>query len=269
MANPNNDSVNLASLREVAFKLADVARQITLPLFRSPALTADNKLAQGFDPVTQADRDAEAAMRRMLQELRPDDGIIGEEYGVQAGTSGLDWVLDPIDGTRAFLCGAPSWGTLIAVQDRTGPIYGLVDQPFTNERFDGGLGLSASLLDAQGSRDLTTRSTSKLSDAILLTTFPEIGTPEEAAAFARVAETTRLVRYGLDCYAYALLAAGQIDLVVEAGLETYDISAPIALIQAAGGIVTDWQGGPAHQGGQVLAAANEQIHAEALARLIR
>lgn len=264
MAYSRNDP---ASLRKVAFELADTARRITLPLFRSPELTADNKLAQGFDPVTRADREAEAAMRQLLQKLRPDDGIIGEEYGVSKGSSGLDWVLDPIDGTRAFLCGAPSWGTLIAVQDENGPIYGLVDQPFTNERFDGGSDLAASLLDAGGSRNLATRSTANLADAILLTTFPEIGTPDEAAAFNRVAVNTRLVRYGLDCYAYALLAAGQIDLVIEAGLETYDISAPIALIKAAGGVVTNWQGGPAHAGGQVLAAANERLHAEALGLL--
>ena len=202
----------------------------------------------------------------ILAERRPQDAILGEEFGTQPGTSGLTWVLDPIDGTRAFISGAPSWGTLIGLTDATGPIYGIVDQPFTGERFEGGLG-RAHVTDRHGERPLAVRKGVALAQATLLSTFPEIGTEAERAAFQRVSRQARLTRYGLDCYGYALLALGQVDLVIEAGLQPYDIVAPIAVIEAAGGIVTDWQGGPAHGGGQVLAAATPELHAAALALL--
>ncbi len=249
-----------------AAAMADAARGRTLPLFRSPGLAPDNKLAAGFDPVTEADRDSERAMRAILAARRPDDAILGEEFGAQPGRSGLTWVLDPIDGTRAFISGAPSWGTLIGLTDASGPVYGIVDQPFTGERFEGGLG-RAQVTDRHGVRPLAVRAGVALAQATLLSTFPEIGTDAERAAFQRVAGQVRLTRYGLDCYGYALLALGQVDLVIEAGLQAYDIAAPIAVIQAAGGIVTDWRGGPAHGGGQVLAAASPALHAAALALL--
>lgn len=249
-----------------ATAMADAARGRTLPLFRSAGLAPDNKLAGGFDPVTEADRESERAMRAILAERRPQDAILGEEFGTQPGTSGLTWVLDPIDGTRAFISGAPSWGTLIGLTDATGPVYGIVDQPFTGERFEGGLG-RAHVTDRHGERPLAVRKGVALAQATLLSTFPEIGTEAERAAFQRVSRQARLTRYGLDCYGYALLALGQVDLVIEAGLQPYDIVAPIAVIEAAGGIVTDWQGGPAHGGGQVLAAATPELHAAALALL--
>lgn len=260
-------ATDMAGLADIAHRLADAAREVTLPLFRSPRLGLANKAQAGFDPVTHADQEAEAAMRAMLAELRPDDGIMGEEMGAAAGRSGLTWVLDPVDGTRAFIIGAPSWGTLIAVMDASGPIYGLIDQPFTDERFEGGHEFAARLTGRGGTRSLVTRTDTSLADAVLLTTFPEIGTRDEAAGFARVAERVRLVRYGLDCYAYALLAAGHVDLVIEAGLQSHDIAAPIAIITAAGGVVSNWQGGAAHGGGQVLAAATPALHAAALAVL--
>ncbi|QUS35650.1 inositol monophosphatase family protein [Falsirhodobacter algicola] len=246
-----------------AHALADAARAATLAHFRSPLLEADNKASGHFDPVTAGDRAAEDAMRAILAERRPHDAILGEERGHTKGESGLTWVLDPIDGTRAFLCGAPSWGVLIAVSDESGPIYGLIDQPFIRERFEGGLGI-ARTDGPLGPRDLRTRPPRPMSEALLMSTFPEVGTAEEQAAFGRVAAQARLTRYGMDCYAYALVAAGQIDLVIEAGLQPYDIQAPMAVIEAAGGIVTDWQGRRAPQGGRIIAAANPQIHAEAL-----
>lgn len=255
-----------ARIQAVAQRLADAARAETLRLFRSPALHPDNKAQKGFDPVTEADRASERTMRAILAEARPEDAILGEEFGAQPGTSGLTWVLDPIDGTRAFICGAPSWGVLIGVTDARGPIYGLVDQPFTGERFEGGLGL-ARLTDRDGSRPLRSRSGVTLEQATLMTTYPEVGTPEDHAAFRRVADRARLTRYGLDCYAYALLALGQVDLVIEAGLQPYDVVGPIAVVQAAGGVVSDWQGGPAHQGGRIIAAGSAALHAEALALL--
>lgn len=255
---------DLAQIRSVAASMADAARAETLRHFRSPGLSPDNKAEAGFDPVTQADRASEQAMRRILAELRPDDAILGEEYGARPGTSGLTWVLDPIDGTRAYLCGTPTWGVLIGLTGPDGrPVYGMVDQPWTGERFEGAAGL-ASMSGPRGGSSLSVRRDVPLAQATLLTTYPEVGTPEDGAAFRRVSSRVRLTRYGLDCYAYALLALGQVDLVIEAGLQSYDIVAPMAVVQAAGGIVTDWQGGPAQHGGRIIAAATAQLHAAAL-----
>ncbi|AHM04425.1 Histidinol-phosphatase (alternative form) [Roseibacterium elongatum DSM 19469] len=249
-----------------AHALAEAARRATLSHFRTATLTSDNKDLSGFDPVTQADRAAEAAMRAVLASRRPQDGILGEEEAATPGTSGYTWVLDPIDGTRAFISGAPTWGVLIAFCDDQGPIYGLIDQPYIGERFEGGLG-RARLTGPRGARTMAVAPAARLADATLFTTFPEIGTGPERRAFETVRDAVRLTRYGLDCYAYALLASGHIDLVIEAGLHPYDICAPIAVIEAAGGVVTDWQGGPAHEGGRVLAASSAQLHAETLAHL--
>lgn len=248
---------------QVAHQLADAARDVILPYFRNPDLGAENKLVDGFDPVTVADRAAEQAMRDVLAELRPDDGILGEEFPPVSGCSGRTWVLDPIDGTRGFISGTPTWGVLIALSKASGPILGVIDQPYTAERFSGSPDL-AEMTGPLGMKPLKCRLTQALDDAILFTTFPEVGSAEDGAAFRRVADQAKLTRYGMDCYAYALLAAGQIDLVIEAGLNAYDIQAPIAVIEAAGGIVTDWQGGPAYDGGRALAAATPELHAAAL-----
>jgi histidinol phosphatase-like enzyme (inositol monophosphatase family) len=268
MAQINGES--LTDLQRTAHAMADAARVAVLPFFRRMDLGADNKAELtgkgAFDPVTEGDRAAERAMRAVLAKMRPNDAVIGEEYGPTSGTSGLTWVLDPIDGTRGFLAGTPTWGVLIAVADAGGPILGMIDQPYIGERFWGAAG-RAEMRGPLGAASLTTRKARPLAEAIVFSTFPEVGTPAEAAAFHAVAGACRLVRYGMDCYAYALVAAGQIDLVIEAGLSNYDVQAPIALIEAAGGIVTDWQGGPAHEGGRILAAANAAVHAEALAIL--
>ncbi|WP_290691082.1 MULTISPECIES: histidinol-phosphatase [unclassified Haematobacter] len=260
------DAETRAALITTADALADAARAATLRHFRSFDLSAESKETARFDPVTVADRLAEQEMRAILSRQRPQDAILGEEFGRTAGSSGLTWVLDPIDGTRGYLSGTPTWGVLISVADADGPVFGLIDQPYIGERFRGGLGV-AEMDGPQGRRALQTRAPRPLSQAILFSTFPEVGTPEEGEAFRRVSEAARLTRYGMDCYAYALVAAGQIDLVIEAGLQPYDVQAPIAVIEAAGGMVTDWRGGPAHEGGRILAAANAEIHAEALALL--
>ncbi|MFN3991550.1 MAG: inositol monophosphatase family protein [Tabrizicola flagellatus] len=255
-----------AELVATAHELADVARVATLSHFRTRALVAENKETDRFDPVTAADRLSEERMREVLARRRPDDGILGEEFGSVAGASGLTWVLDPIDGTRSYLAGTPTWGVLISVRDADGVLYGIIDQPYIGERFEGGLG-RACVKGPMGEANLGVRTPRPLSEAILFSTFPEVGTPEEGAAFRRVAKEAKLVRYGTDCYAYALIAAGQIDLVIEAGLQAYDVQAPIAVIEAAGGIVTNWQGRPALEGGRILAAASRELHAEALALL--
>lgn len=246
-----------------AHAMADAARGAVLSHFRQSDLTAENKLDDGFDPVTQADKAAEREMRAVLAARRPEDAIIGEEYGPEAGASGLTWVLDPIDGTRGFLSGTPTWGVLIAVGGAGGPELGMIDQPYIGERFWGGWG-QAEMTGPQGGRALRTRAGRRLSESILFTTFPEIGSAEERAAFEAVKREVQLTRYGMDCYAYALLAGGHIDLVIEAGLSNYDIQAPLALIEAAGGRVTDWRGAPVHEGGRVLAAASAEQHAAAL-----
>ena len=254
-------------LWHVAHTLADIARPVVLRHFRQPGLQGDNKdEAGGFDPVTAADHEAEAAIRATLAQMRPEDAVLGEEGGTTQGTSGLTWVIDPVDGTRGFLSGTPVWGVLVALCDADGPILGIIDQPYIGERFWGGLGV-ARFRGPMGEAPLATRPPRPLAEATLFSTFPEIGSTAERAAFERVATRARLTRFGADCYAYALVAAGQIDLVIEAGLGAHDIAAPIAVIEAAGGLVTDWQGGPAQGGGQALAAANAAIHAEALALL--
>lgn len=257
-----------AELWRTAEALADIAARHSLPLFRSRGLAIDDKAAGGarFDPVTEADRAAEAAMRAHLQVSRPQDGVLGEEYGPQAGSSGLTWVLDPIDGTRAFMSGVPSWGTLIGLDAGEGPVLGVVDQPHIGERFMGGLGRA--VLRRNGRETpLATRPCAGLAGAVLFSTFPEVGSPAERAGFEAVRDRVRLTRYGLDCYAYALIALGQIDLVIEAGLYAYDVQGPQGVIEAAGGLVTDWRGRPAHQGGRVLAAGDARTHAAALALL--
>lgn len=256
----------LAEVTDVAHAMADAAAAAITPLFRTD-LSAENKDAGGFDPVTIADRAGERAMRDVLAARRPQDGIFGEEYGTQTGTSGLTWVLDPIDGTRAFICGAPTWGVLIGLDGGDGPIIGIVDQPHIGERYFGGP-KGATLAYREETRPIRVRqSVQTLAGAHLLTTFPEVGTDADREAFERVRDQVKLTRYGLDCYGYTLLAMGQVDLVIEAGLNAYDIQGPQAVIEAAGGIVTTWDGGPAHNGGRILAAANPVIHAAAMAVL--
>lgn len=263
---PYVDLQTQMDLLRVAHLIADAARPVTLRYFRQAGLVAENKASDHFDPVTAADRAAEEAMRAVVAAERPHDGIIGEEFGTTQGTSGLTWVFDPIDGTRGYIAGTPTWGVLISVADATGPLFGVIDQPYIGERFVGGFA-TAKCSGPQGETPLKCRDTAHLAEATIMTTFPEVGTLEEGRAFHAVAREAKLTRYGMDCYGYALVASGQVDLVIEAGLAPYDIHAPIALIQAAGGICTNWQGGAAHHGGQVIAAANRDIHAEALAIL--
>jgi len=256
----------------VAHILADAARSVTRPYFRSAVLGTSNKSTSGFDPVTQADKDAEYVMREILALERPDDAILGEEQGHTPGDSGYTWVIDPIDGTRAFLCGSPTWGVLVALNAGAKPYLGLFEQPFTQERFIGIAGqdtvwTQTSLRGDVQKKVMQTRDCKAIKDAVLLTTFPEIGTPQEAKAFHCVRDQVKITRYGLDCYAYGLLAMGQVDLVIEAGLQPYDIQALIPIIEAAGGLVTNWQGGDCHDGGQVLAAGNADLHAQAMTLL--
>lgn len=256
----------------LAGRLADAAGRASLPHFRTAALNPENKQAGGgFDPVTVADHAAEQAMRDLLAIERPDDGIFGEEQARTYGTSGLTWVLDPIDGTRAFISGLPVWGTLIALDDGDVGRVGVIDQPFTGERFTGiwssarDGGQSRAWLSHGGTeRELITRQGTTLAEATLFTTDAFIFTDVERPAFDAVRARARLTRYGTDCYAYALLAMGSVDLVIESGLAAYDVAAHVPLIRAAGGVVTDWQGGDCRWGGRVVAAGSAALHAEVL-----
>lgn len=263
------DNDLLERLLRLAGAMADAAGAAALPWFRKPGLGADNKAGPGgFDPVTEGDRAAEQAMRDLLAVERPDDGILGEEGGTQAGTSGLTWVLDPIDGTRAFLCGLPTWGVLVALDDGQRGRIGIVDQPHVGERFCGihRHGGAEAWLERAGTRQaLRVRPCAGLAQATMLSTATEMfAQPGELAAFEAVRARTRLTRFGTDCYGYAMLAAGHVDLVIEAGLGAYDIAGPGALVTAAGGIVTDWQGNDCRWGGRVVAAGDPRVHAQAL-----
>ena len=263
----------IASCLPVALRLAEAARPLALRHFRTSALTVEDKSASGesYDPVTMADRAIELEIRRIIAAERPEDGITGEEFDDIPTRSGVTWVIDPIDGTRAFLCGLPSWGVLIAANDGTRPVIGIMDQPFTGERFVGTTlpGHHRATLDHAGTtRDLATRDTTDLSQAVACCTDPSMfGTPAERAAFDALCARTRMMRLGTDCYGYAMLAMGQVDLVVESALKSVDIQPMIPIVEAAGGIVTDWQGGDPQDGGQVIAAATTSLHQAALAAL--
>jgi histidinol phosphatase-like enzyme (inositol monophosphatase family) len=270
MADPAPSQSKLArSLLPLALKLADAARAAALPHFRTSAADcADNKAIDGYDPVTEADRAAERAIREIIDRDRPQDAIEGEEYGSKAGTSGLVWHLDPVDGTRAFVAGLPSWTTLIGLEQGGRAILGIIDQGWLDERYVG-VGDEA-WLDCRGARTrLRTRNCTSLAQAILSTTDPFILTPPERGAFEHLRATARLTRYGLDAYGYARLAAGTIDMVTETGLKSHDVAALIPVIEGAGGVVTDWRGEPAKLGGQIAAAANRKILDEALVSLRR
>lgn len=254
----------LRELIEFAGSLADAARAVILPHFRERLDVANKKNDGKFDPVTIADRDAEQIIRTRIMEKYPEHGILGEEFGPVASSNGLTWCIDPIDGTRAFIMGVPQWGVLIGLHDGAAPVLGVMDQPFTGERFIGSR-LGAHVTRNGVTQALRTRACENLSDAVLTTTHPgAFGKKSEHDAYLRVAAQVRMHRYGGDCYAYAMLAHGLIDLVIETALQPYDIQALIPIIEAAGGVITNWRGGPADQGGQVIAAGDARMHAAAL-----
>ena len=246
-------------------RLATSSGETILPFFRT-SLSIDNKSTSDFDPVTEADRAAEAVMRRLIKANFPQHGIVGEEFGNEREDAEYVWVLDPIDGTRAFICGMPIWGTLIGLTRHGRPVYGMMSQPFSRERFSGD-GNVARYEGPGGRRVLRVRSCAGLSEAVLSTTHPGVMGPDERQRYERLERRAKLSRYGGDCYAYAMLAAGHIDLVVEAGLKPYDIVALIPIVEGAGGIVTSWSGSDAAGGGTVIAAGDKRVHEEALAIL--
>ena len=251
-------------------RLATLSGEAIMPFFRTTLATEDKAHGGAFDPVTEADRSAEIVMRRMIQNTFPDHGVIGEEFGADNPQADYVWVLDPIDGTKSFICGFPTWGTLIGLTHHGRPCYGMMHQPFSRERFSGDgstafwRGPVRSAAAGQGQseekRRLQTRACPTLAQATLMTTSPALIAPHRLAAFHRVENRVRLSRYGGDCYAYCALAAGHVDLVIESGLKPYDIVALIPIIEGAGGVVTTWAGDDPATGGDIIACGDPALH---------
>jgi myo-inositol-1(or 4)-monophosphatase len=259
------------SLEGFILELADASGAAIMPYFRT-VLDVDDKRSRGaFDPVTEGDKAGERAIRALIDDRFPDHGILGEEYGFKPGTSPISWVIDPIDGTRVFMSGLPTWGTLIGAMQDDVPVVGLMDQPYTGERFIGGPS-GAFLIGRTGRTAMHTRPCAGLDDAVMAATDPRMfAKGGEADAFGTLADRVKLLRYGGDCYNYAMVALGQMDLVVEAGNQAYDILPLVPVIEAAGGSVTDWQGRPlragdafAQSGGRMIASGDRRIHDQVL-----
>lgn len=262
--NPPGSSTE--ALLAFAVELAQAAGPIALPLFRT-SIAVDNKQAGGFDPVTQADRAAEKVMRAMIEERYPDHGIIGEEFGEKTGTSDFTWILDPIDGTRSFICGTPTWMTLAGLKHDGRMIAGAAGQPFTDEIFAGSQA-GAHLLRADQKTQLRCTSETDLANVLAGTTAPYLfrkyGHEER---LMRIENAVQHLRFDADSYFHCMVAAGQLGISIDTGLQSYDIAALIPIIEGAGGIVTTWNGGDASDGGDILVAANQALHEQAMALL--
>ena len=247
-----------------ANRLADTSGAVIRPLFRQRIDVAHKHGRHDFDPVTEADKGAERAIRELLAMERPDDAILGEEFGEQQGSSGYRWVLDPVDGTRAFITGRHEWGSLIALEFDGEPVLGILDQPVLGERFVGVNGASH-LIQAGKPSPLEVRACAALSEAVLCATDPgAYFSKEQLSAFARVERVAKMTRYGGDCYLFAALALGFVDVVIEANFHAWDVAALIPIIEGAGGIITDWDGGSAQPGKTILASGDRRVHAEAM-----
>ncbi|WP_349358283.1 histidinol-phosphatase [Stappia sp.] len=262
-----SDNTDTAALLSFADRLADTAGAAILPHFRAD-LDVDNKLADGFDPVTVGDRAGEAAMRALIEAEAPDHGILGEEHGPARLDAEHVWVLDPIDGTRAFICGLPTWGTLIGLRRNGRPVLGVMDQPFVRERFYGDGARAWRTYDGRETA-LRTRACDRLEDAIFCTTHPRLFTGAQCPVYEEIEATVRTARFGTDCYGYCMLAAGHVDLVIEPGLQAYDIVALVPIVEGAGGVVTTWTGGAPDDGGDIIASGDPRLHDAMLTRLAR
>ncbi|HEX2017798.1 MAG TPA: histidinol-phosphatase [Aurantimonas sp.] len=241
--------------------LADVADAETLPRFRNGA-SVDNKLAAAFDPVTEADRAAEQAIVAAIRARYAHHAVLGEEFGA-AGDGDQLWVIDPIDGTRAFIAGVPVWGTLIGYCESGKARLGVMSQPFTGERFFADAE-AAWLMHGGRRTQLAVRRTEEMAAATLFTTTPRLFVGRALHRFEELEQRARLTRFGVDCYAFCMLAAGHADLVVETGLKPYDIVALVPIIERAGGVITTFAGERPEAGGDVVASATPALHRQAL-----
>jgi myo-inositol-1(or 4)-monophosphatase len=247
-------------------RLADASGETIMPFFRTSLGIENKNDGRDLDPVTEADRAAEAVMRRLIKDAFPQHGIVGEEFGTENPDAPYVWVLDPIDGTKSFISGFPIWGTLIGLIHQGAPAFGMMHQPYLRERYVGSGG-DAYVTSPAGKRKLAVRPCAKLSDATLFTTSPLLMQEPDRALFQRVERDVRLSRYGGDCYAYCMLAAGHVDLIIETELKPYDIAALVPIVTGAGGIITTWEGQPAHHGGRIIAAGDRRTHEAAMALL--
>ena len=259
------DLISSDALVSFTHDLADASALAIEPFFRNDLAVTAKGGCEHFDPVTEADRAAETIIRSEIQKIYPDHAILGEEHGSTAGTMPYRWIIDPIDGTRAFILGLPTWGTLIGLEFNCVPMIGLMNQPFTRDRFWSDGQTSYFRNGDTTARKIKTRSSVTLSNAQMACTHPDMfDAGFEARAYAAITANAKSCRLGTDCFGYALLAAGLIDLVVEAKLQPYDVVALIPIINNAGGIITTWDGGSAQHGGRIVAAANAKLHAEVL-----
>jgi myo-inositol-1(or 4)-monophosphatase len=250
-------------LTRFAIQLAEASASAILPYFRKNTEVAA-KDGPVFDPVTEGDRAGERAIRALIEQHYPDHGILGEEYGEKPGRSGFTWVLDPIDGTRSFICGMPTWATLIGLTYEEAPVVGLMNQPFVGEMFYGNP--HGAWADHRGHVEaLRTRTGVSLAEATIGTTAPELYRQErDRLGFERLNRKARLTRYGGDAYFFALVAAGHVDIAMDAGLQSYDIAALLPIIAGAGGATAEWTGGNAVKGGNIIAAGSKPLLEEAL-----
>lgn len=249
---------NAANFLPLAEQLADAARAETLTRWES-GVSIDNKAASGWDPVTEADRGAERVMRELILAAHPDHGVDGEEFPFRAPEGPWTWSLDPVDGTRSFVCQLPTWVTLIALLQEGEPVLGVIDAPCLGERYVG-CGSEARLVRDGRASILRTSTCISLAEARLSTTDPYMFANARYDGFQKLRQRAKMTRYGFDGYAYARLAAGSLDLVVESGLKTYDYNALVPVVRAAGGVFGDWSGGQDFTGGHVVAAATQQLY---------
>jgi myo-inositol-1(or 4)-monophosphatase len=247
-----------------ANRLADASGAVIRPFFRQRIEVAHKPGRAAFDPVTEADKGGERAIRALIERERPDDGILGEEYGEKPGRNSLRWVLDPVDGTRAFITGRHEWGSLIALEDNDVPVLGILDQPVLGERFLGVNGRSV-LIEGDKRTPLHVRECDELGQAILCATDPgAYFTSDQQAGFQRVQTAVRMTRYCGDCYLFAALAMGFVDIVIEANFNRWDVAALIPLVEGAGGVITSWDGGDCRDGQTILACGDKRIHQQAI-----
>lgn len=260
-------AIDLAECLAVFAAAADESGKVILPFFRGE-FSVDHKQGKGlFDPVTEADRAAEKAIRDIIFKHYPTHGFIGEEFGTIPGQSRYGWIVDPIDGTRAFISGSPLWGSLIGLTEDGKPLMGMMNQPFTGERFYGGPE-GAFFQRGDERRMLEVRQDISLDEALIMTTCPDLfANEDDLARFHALRGKCRMTRYGGDCYSYCLLAMGSVDLVVESGLAPYDIAPLIPIIKGAGGVITSWEGDEAFDGGRIIAAGSAAVHEAAMAIL--
>lgn len=263
---PQLDPEELPELVAFARETLAAAAAPALEHFRRRPETEDKGADGDFDPVTVADRAAERIVRERIRAAWPDDAIVGEEQGAEGTGAARCWTVDPIDGTRGYVSGFVQWGMLLALSVDGVPVLGVVHQPYTGETWTGSV-LGAEFRRGDEVRPLAVRACPDLASAVLATTDPFLFPEPEAHLFHALRRSVRLGRYGGDCYAYCMLAMGQLDLVVESGLSPWDVRALVPVVEAAGGYITNWRGGDCSGGGQVVASGDARVQASALERL--